>query len=253
MTHDITPSRRQLLAGLGGFSLLYGGTAVGRATFGFEPVELTSQQTHQVDGGLDLRVGWRETYNGAVRAETTETTGDATDGPVVALDNALPGDHGSLTVLAELVGDTARTARLSLALDLTDTAENGRTEPEVTAGDDTPDDGELAESIDVSLRYDTGILGVDAAGGQNGIHDLTEPLVAPDAEGTLAEVAAALADGVALAPDAGDGQPCLEAGTTIPLTMTWAIDEDVGNVVQGDSATFSLDVFAEECLAEDNA
>ena len=255
MTHDITPSRRQLLAGLGGFSLLYGGTAVGRATFGFEQVDLTSHETHQVDEtGLDLRVGWRETYNGGVRADTTATTGDAPDGPVVALDNVLPGDQGSLTVLAELAGtDTARTARLSLLLDLTDTAENGRTEPEVTDGDDTPDVGELADAIEVAVRYDTGILGIDAAGGQNGTHDPTEPLVAPDAEGTLADVAAALADGIVLTPDAGDGRPCLEAGTAIPVTMTWSIHEDVGNVVQGDSATFRLGIVAEECLVGDNA
>lgn len=253
MNHDITPSRRQLLAGLGGISLLYGGTSVGRAAFGFEPVELTSQQAHRVDAGLDLRVGWRETYNGALRADTTETTSDAPDGPAVTLDNVLPGDRGSLTVLAELVGDTATTARLTLALDLTDTAENGRTEPEMTAGDDTPDVGELGDAIHVSVRYDTGILGVDAAGGQNGTHDPTESLVSPDAEGPLADVAAALADGVPLGPDVGGGQPCLGAGAAIPVTLVWHVDADVGNLVQGDSATFGLGVVAEECLEGDNA
>jgi hypothetical protein len=123
-----------------------------------------------------------------------------------------------------------------LSITLTETAENGYTEPEQVVGDSSPNRGELQDFLDAALWYDTGLANIDAFGADNGVRDIGEALVHEDADGTLATVAGAV-DDVSLVPGG-----CLGADETVTVSFGWAFDADAAgiNAAQGDSVTLDF-------------
>lgn len=190
------------------------------------------QSSTTVGDGPSVRVDWRETYNGAVVESGDETA----DEPVLNVGNAQPGDSGSLAFRVEPASD--EDARVTFALALTGNRENGRNEPEVKAGDDTPDRGELADALEVAVWYDTGTLGISGFGGCDGDRDAAEATLV---DGSLADADDALADGVALGGD------CLAADSGVCVGVSWALPAATGNRIQGDSVETDLSFTVEQC------
>lgn len=142
----------------------------------------------------------------------------------VRVGNLLPGDSGTASFVVKLRGSGAT---LTLNGELYDTAENGRTEPERTDGDDTDRVGELQEFLHVTLWHDK------SGKGERSPHDHVVY------EGPLAGLSRV--ENVALA-----GGRCVDPGTH-HLGVEWALPNTVGNVVQSDSVSFGITVAAEAC------
>lgn len=199
--------------------------------------EVTLQTTQQ--SSFTLEADWRETYNDQVLEDTRANV--SAEGAVISLSDVLPRDTGTVSVRLTVTDAGDLEVLPELSLTLTGTAENGINEVEQEAGD-TDSDGELQNYLDVKLWYDEGLANYDPLGGDNAEQDMGESLISPDAEGTLAEVAAAV-DGVAL-DDAG----CLGEGDSITVAFGWELTDDADiNVVQTDSVTFDLEITAEQC------
>jgi hypothetical protein len=200
-----------------------------------------------------LRYDWRETYNGSVVDGGTTVTGTDT-GPRIGVTNVVPGDRGTLSIRLQLADDAPSDAgvRPFLALDLTATPENGVNDAEAPH-DDNQTQGELQEFLSVSLRYDTGTLGIDSFGAQNGVQDAGEDLIHPDASGSLSSVAATLPTPVLLDPAEADpvGDSCLSDEDAVGFVFRWTFDGDTipadVNEAQSDGVTFDLDITVEEC------
>lgn len=253
-------TRRKLLVGLGtGF-----GAATGAAALAPQAVALPNTTTlQQVDAGVDLRVDWRESYNGSVLegADFPAEGSDAPAGPVIDIPNGMPGDVGRLTVRLSLLS-TSAPARVFLSLDLLDEAENGRTEPERKAEDTTPTAGELPDAVRVAVWYDDGIFDELPVGERNAVRDPGESLVTSGAEGTLASVTDTAVLGYD--PTAPDEEPvpvdpaldttdheCFQPGeTSVLISLGWGISPATGNVIQSDSVRFALRFYAEECVVQ---
>jgi hypothetical protein len=242
---DIT--RRDVLAGIGATGLAALG-ALGVGT-GDALVYTASAQMGSGDG-FTLNADWRETYNGQVLEDTRANV--SSDGAVISLNNVLPGDSGTFSFRFEVVPDSesdSPSVEPRLSLNLTETAENGINEPEEKAGDGSPNTGELQDYVDVKLWYDEGLANYPVLGGGNATQDLGESLITDDdgAEGTLAEVSDAV-DDVPL-----DRNGCLNTDETLTVTFGWEFPSGDGseNVVQGDSVTFDLEVYAVECVEGD--
>lgn len=199
--------------------------------------QTTEIQTGSVDG---LLVDWRETYNGATLADTTEgTTTVSSSGPAITLGNVLPGDSGTLSVRLRVDGDAGL-------------GEGGAAvEPELTvtpSGDlETPG---LHEFLDAAVWYDTGLFGIDAFGARNGVRDFGERLVHPDARGTLEDVILALENGIVLdASPYTPGTSCLGMDDAVTVTVGWSFPTGQPNVnaVQGKSVEFDVEFDARQC------
>ncbi|MCU4718192.1 hypothetical protein [Halapricum hydrolyticum] len=234
-------TRRKLLAGLGAVGV----STAGGLAIATEPARALD---HTATDGDGLVLDWAATRNGNDDPGSVTDTGSAFR---YSVSNLLPGDAGTLTVEMSLTDGTPDSIP-RLAFDLTGTEENDLTDPEREAGDDTPNEGELQNYLDVTLFYDTGTLGVDVWGATNGEQDLGEGLIDPDAEGTLAEVAEAL-------PDRGEEGVLLDANPTTsetePLTDENSVTISFGwvfagppeiNVTQTDSVSFDLRFYAAE-------
>ena len=234
-------NRRDLLAGIGvgavGLATLSGVT--GR--FGSSPAY--THYTYAAPKSL-VRVAWFETYNGdvlEVQNGSTVTNGttvldpdespayvDDVPGPVVTLDNLLPGDEGTLIVGFEAV-DTSAEVRLRPRLTATD--ENGIVEPEAAAGDTTATDGELQDALLVECWRDSSLLG--GCDGRRGLGDTTITT------GTLRSVSDEYgADGIAIG--------CLDGGENRCLGLSWRFDPTSADT-QTDSVTFDLVCEATSC------
>ncbi|MUV60174.1 hypothetical protein [Halobacterium sp. CBA1126] len=189
------------------------------------------QSSTTVGSDPSVRVDWRETYNGAV-----VDGGDEQDGPVLDVGNAQPGDSG--TVAFRVTPNTDQSARAWFSLALTENSENGRNEPERSAGDTTGDRGELADALDVVLWYDTGSLGVSGLGGCDGDRDAAETTLV---NGSLVEADAELAEGVRL------GGGCIDPDSAVCVGLSWSLPASTGNRIQGDSVGTSLSFTVESC------
>ncbi|WP_049935665.1 hypothetical protein [Haloplanus natans] len=258
-------TRRRILAAVGSAGALYLGMDRAAATLGYGTVDMNQRTVNgtyaQTQGFADEnpppRIGltWREIVNGTVQEDTglTSTTdGEAGSVGLIVDEAVVPGDSGSVTMRARLLSgadvDAANTANAELYLlaHISDTAENGINEPERDAGDTADTDGlpgDLAEHVRMAVWVDESILTGD---GNGELEDL--PIIGdtPIAEGSLAQVATA-SD---LAGDARGntggyrisvgGDTCLSPGDEVYVSFEWEIPESVGNVIQGDSATFQV-------------
>lgn len=221
-------TRRKMLSAVG-----VTGAAIGGAGLITEP-SVTYAETTQIEvGSATLEVDWRETYNGEVEEDTTDPNVVDSDGKndrVIYLPNVLPGDVGTLSFRLRNVSSAQVDPELSL--NLVGTAENGITEPERKAGDESPDTGELQTHIDASLWEDTGILGIDGFGADNATQDLGEPNIA---DGTLKDVAKSV-DGYSLGPLSANG-----GQVSVAFRWEFADTADI-NIAQGDSVGFRFEL-----------
>ncbi|MFW6458897.1 MAG: hypothetical protein ACOCY6_05760 [Halodesulfurarchaeum sp.] len=257
----MTLTRRQLLAGLGGATIVFGGTAFARRPPTFS--QYTYAATTDDTSDAILRIAWYETRNGAFLENqggtdddeeatldpdvTPEYLREATertdvDGPVLSLSNVLPGDYGTLVVGLEVLEEEAPgPVALWFAGELTESAENGINEPERSAGDITPDVGELDDEATIEVWSDSSVLG-----SCDGLRTLEESLRAPivdrDSFSSVFEPDASIVtEGVRVFED------CLDPGTLRCVALGWALPESTGDTVQGDSLAFDFHFAAGPC------
>ncbi|MFQ3476729.1 hypothetical protein HKK80_10800 [Halonotius sp. F2-221B] len=253
----MTLTRRKLLTGIGGGTLTVGGiVAVGKTPW--NPPQFSQYTYAAPDDDTDdqrLSIAWYERYNGTFvenHADTDddlETTLDpdggpgyteeatfVTDasGPVIAVQNVLPGDTGVVVVGLEVVADPAEPLDVWLRAQVTDDSENGINGPEQVDGDTTPNDGELDELATVEIWRDGSPFG--SCNGQKEFDEsLESPLVAP------APVADAFSPTTDVGADAGLlAFDCLDPGSLRCVALRWAVPATTGNEAQGDSLGFDF-------------
>lgn len=246
---DIDLTKRALLSvtGLG----FLGGLGVGQG--------LTQQVSYNretvVDGELlSLQVGWKEWYNGAVK-ETRETVDSRpTDAsPVVTLSDLSPGDRGKLAfgLTTHAENGSPPPARLQTRVRTLpiSNAENGITEPEAKAGDSSPDRGELQDSLDLQLWYDTGVsLGdVPLLGHCDGTFDSTVDTELGSGPYPAVAVPATSDDWLELDAHPNESTDCLREDESLCLGLAWQLPEDLGNRVQTDGVAFAIEFRAVQC------
>lgn len=248
-----TYTRRQLLGGI---------TALGAVSTGAwsirrsspSPTYYTYAQTTDSDDRR-LRVSWHETYNGEFQEHQNQTSAtnatsaldpdqppayiEGTSGPVITLTDVLPGDRGRLAVglLAADIPDTDEGIDIWMRLVVRENNENGITEPEATASQESPGSGELANLMSTTVWFDTGLAGIGQCDGTLGVNE------SPLADGSLVAVGEQLSDGVRIAD-------CLAQGNRRCVGLKWAIGDDAGNAIQTDSVVFDLEFFGQPCDAD---
>lgn len=236
-------SRRSVLRGIG-----LAGAAAGSVILVSSDRSQAYQNKIQVQNPAGLRVAWTERYNGSV-LESEGAEDRRGSGPVIRLTDVLPGDSGSLAIRLEPVADpdSDRTFTMTMRLDLVASKERGMTEPERKAGDGTESnssraEGELAEEANVTVAYDSGILGTNllACDGSTSLGEF-----GTIASGPLDEVAETLEEGAVIDPPGDDG--CFAVGEAACIVFEWTIPESVGNVIQTDSLRLDLSFRCEEC------
>jgi predicted ribosomally synthesized peptide with SipW-like signal peptide len=197
---DLTLNRRQLLGGL--LTLGSASAAAGAGTFAL--FSDSESATGIIDAAsLDL--------------EVVGTDGESTNGgPATFLDGVRvsPGSSGSGTVTLRNVGSID--GHLSLTAVRVVDAENGVSDPEADAGDDSPEDGELAENLVASASLSGADGSRDICPGGTALPSLFAAGVTYDA-----------------------GYP-LAAGEEATFEFEWELPESVGNEIQGDSAGLEL-------------
>jgi hypothetical protein len=231
-----TLSRRQLLLGLGAVGACSAGAGFGSVGYLTDRERLPNVTTA---GILDLKLGYRSTYNGEPLASAPgeddavdcDTPGlvDGSGVPVIELADVKPGDCGTLTTTLYVCGNPSR---LWLAVDIVEAAENDRRPEEVLAGDETIDAGELGNLVDVTVRTDA-----------DGAADEGDRVVY---EGTLVGLAAATGSGLLLTRD--DDGPTCEA-ETLTVTIDWCLPLDGPNHNRAitDSVAFDCRFAAIQC------
>lgn len=265
MIRDREYTRRHIFVGLGtaglGLGLLSAlGAEEGRAFTHYTRVSSTSEQDSSQTEPSDkhgIRVAWWESYNGKVletQADGSETNASKVlddevspafvpevSGPVLSMENVLPGDEGIVGIGIE--ADVPRENQVAVWFRpvLVSTAENGVNEPESKHPDeDGPNDGgEVADLTRVAVWKNDGLAGIGA--NDDRLTPLAEEAIR---DGSLKTVFSdsGLEDGLQLG--------CLGSSETTYLGLRWTLPASVGNVVQSDSATFGLQFRAARCDGE---
>jgi len=249
-------SRRKMLVGLGAVGVASAGAGLGTTAY-FNDTESFENNTLTA-GSLDLFVHVDYSEDQGSYAQYSTEPGTYVDGNVVGIDgqgstgeplsiqvsDLKPGDSGEGEFCFSIVDNPAY---MWMCGELTANAENGQSEPEMD-DDDTPDEGELADAMQVTVSYCT-----DNGEGGNVIGDEI-------VSGSLAEVMLALQAGVPLSGD-GDAsasladRPAFE-GVTEPFVegepniaeqcvcFTWEVPTSVENEIQTDSVEFDFEFYA---------
>jgi hypothetical protein len=227
-------------------------------------------------GHLDVAVldqGVAGTFQGSF--DGSDDTGDPLDGDTFTYtaSDVKPGDDGLFAFCPRIEDNPAY---LWLQGELTANDDNGLTEPEgdvdETGGEG---EGELAQNIDVTVSYCD--IDDDVADQPEGDEDPSDDGFGPDDMTVVAEVWSGSLAGLLEELEAGlplDGgvvepgeepigfpelgtQGCFagtgEEGENYCLCFDWEVPEDVGNVIQSDSLSFDLTLYAEQCRHNDGA
>ena len=240
-SEELTLTRRKALAGAGAVGFATLGAATGRPTATDSWGEYTDFTYAQTDQPWDLLVGWRRTENGAVVGSSPTDSEDDVEAAgirLVDVDNALPHDTGTASVglrLEDPAGAAPDGVRVWLKIDS-------------NLGADAASLA-LAERIRLTVRYDTGLLGVGACAGAESDFAGYGELIA---DGTLAELdASPVATGVELDPTLL-GSGCLTTEERRCLIFDWEFDGEGGNAGQGGAVGFDVRFAADDCSAEGN-
>jgi hypothetical protein len=244
---DTHITRRKALAGMGAVGFATVGVARGRPTGGWD--QYTNYTYAQSDVPTRLVVGWRSRYNGQlVRESPTDavTEVDEIGAPVRLIDqhNVLPMDMGSTSV----------------GLRIDDQGENVpdgvrvwmKIDPDI--GTD-PESQALAERIEVSVRYDTGFLGVGGCAGAENLESFpTFPTFGDGIFlGTLAELDGDnLTEGIEVDPGILDNG-CLAPDESRCLAFNWRFPiGEGGNDGKGGSVDFDVKFYVVDCAWDGN-
>ncbi|WP_336036683.1 choice-of-anchor W domain-containing protein [Halobacterium yunchengense] len=260
---QIELTRRRVLGGLGTIGVA--GAAAGLGTSAYLSDTESFEDNVMTAGELDLLVDYYSYWNQG-SAGTGEVSGTA-DGEAVSseLGDVKPGDSGIVAFCPRI---ETNPAYLWLCGELTDSSENGYTEPEP---EDDNGEGELEENIEVDVKY---CELDDDIGDDFDPDDVDE--VATIWSGTLAEFLAMAQTGLPLDGDA-DGpdddnddnndnddtvgfyepgeQECF-VGTDSDeenycICLDWEVPTSVGNEIQGDSLEFDVQFYAQQCRHND--
>jgi predicted ribosomally synthesized peptide with SipW-like signal peptide len=216
-----------------------------------EPIELDISDPAGLASGSLVN-----TINGG--ASGADTDGDGTlcdedlsdaDGPVIVdLDDVKPGDFG---IIRFAFSSCDNPAFLWCNGNLTDASENGYTEPELDDPDeDGPNSDETVELVD-AIRVAT--VPGDVAGSLSS----TDTLEVPGTQSLrdLLEGGKEMPlDGDIEAPEGGGSEAarnCFSGSSVHFYSFVWWLPIDHGNEVQGDSAEFTLGLYAEQCRHND--
>ena len=250
-------SRRKMLVGLGAVGVASAGAGLGTTAY-FNDTE-TFANNELTAGSLDLfvHVDYSEDQGSYAQYSTPNGTfvdGDAVgetveeDGIVlqegqplsIQVSDLKPGDSGEGEFCFSIVDNPAY---MWMCGELTANAENGQSEPEMD-DDDTPDEGELADAMQVTVSYCT-------PDGEKG-----DDIVS----GSLADVMLALQAGVPLSGDGDPNAPLADRPTFDGVTeaftdgepnideqcvcFTWEVPTSVENEIQTDSVEFDFEFYA---------
>ena len=246
-------SRRKMLVGLGAVGVASAGAGLGTTAY-FNDTESFEDNTLTA-GELDLFVDYEASYDsdGAVenQADTAAGTQDGEPaGTFYDLDDVKPGDSGHVEFCFRIVDNPSY---MWACGDLSQ-AEDGMNEPEM-AVDDTPDQGELGESIEARLVYCE--------------RDDQDEIVEGEeiVSGSLVDVIAAITNGAALDGEGvagvapGDQMEYSEVveeddGSYITgpcVCLFWEVPTAVGNEIQSDSLTMEFEFHAVQSRHNDGS
>jgi hypothetical protein len=224
---DLALSRRTLLGSITSVGILGSVSGYGTRMVLSDDTRLPTNDLES--GRMNLGIAWTETYNGQ-QVETRGVCGstdpdDYVDNTaaVITLDRAEPGDEGVVRICTLADGDSPSVwVRLSAG----EFRENGRSQMEVDAGDDTPDEGELQRHLDLTAWIDDDC---------DGIRDDGEEVLA---SGTFVS---------AFDGPIGDGRLLAEDGTTPQcFSVRWTLPSDVPPTVLSDSVELSIEFAAQQ-------
>ncbi|WP_049980232.1 choice-of-anchor W domain-containing protein [Halolamina rubra] len=252
---DLT--RRKALAGLGGIGAgaALGGT--GTMAFLSDSEEASGVMTA---GTLDLIV---EYYSHWHQGSGGDYVSGSINGEAVTgnLSDVKPGDSGLIALCPRV---ETNPAYLWLCGELTANNENGITDPESevdsTGGDGN---GELAQNVEVTVQYCDIADDIGDSFDEDDVESSTDVW-----SGTLAELFDDIQYGVPLdgdedTPDDDDNggffepgdQDCYpgtgDEGEGPCLCLDWKVPDEVGNVIQSDSLSFDLQLYAQQCRHND--
>ncbi|GAA0669333.1 SipW-dependent-type signal peptide-containing protein [Natronoarchaeum mannanilyticum] len=246
MTDDnhIDLSRRKVLGSLGAIGVASAGAGFGTSAYFNDEESFDNVITA---GKLNLMVDYYSYWDQgkAGKGSLSETA----DGDAVSfeLGDVKPGDSGTMAFCPRI---NSNPAYLWLGGELTENHGNGLTEPEAEVDDaDGAGEGELAQSIDVTVSYcELNEVG-DKFKPNKDIESSTEIW-----SGSLADFLTENQMGLPLDGDGDEGgeRACFDAsGDNTCLCIDWEIPTDVGNEIQTDSVGFDLQFYAEQCRHND--
>lgn len=276
-------SRRKLLAGVGTAGVAAAGAGLGTTAYLNDTESLDDNV--MTAGELDLILDYVAQYNqsGVIQPDGTEDTvgddgagtfqfttgsrnGDA--GSVVQLNDVKPGDCGYLVLCPRIVDNPGY---LSLRADVYNEDGGANPEPEREVEDNGENDADLQEYMNVDVSY------VDASfsPGEGPAEDACEAISTSEAYvGEPGSIASGNAAGVgtqlwnegagvqldadpstddidAFPGSGGDGSEGPSESAPPCIAFEFAVNEDVGNVIQGDSFDFDIEFAAEQARHND--
>lgn len=217
--------------------------AVGFATAGLARGRSTGSwneypnYTYAQTTGRRLLVGWQAVYNRDVVVDGPTDESDFADGvtdvPLVDLDDVLPDDKGAASVGLRVEDDVEEGLRAWM-----------RINPII--GNDQASQ-ELADRLQVDIRYDDGLLGLGGCEGVNGDYS---GYGTPIFEGSFAELKDDnLADGILIDPGFVNNS-CLTPGDQRCLLLYWRFPVGDGNAGMGGSVDFDVEFGVDPCDAD---
>ncbi|WP_144900854.1 SipW-dependent-type signal peptide-containing protein [Halobellus captivus] len=251
MTEKFEISRRKALAGLGTIGVASAGAGLGTSAL-FSDTE-SFENNIVTAGTLDLLVDYYSYWDqGSAGTGTVSGTADG-EAVTAELGDVKPGDSGLIAFCPRI---ETNPAYLWMCGALTDSSENGYTEPEPEDGNG---EGELEENIHVDVKY----CEVGEIGDNFGPEDVSK--VAKAWSGTLAELLSMGQSGITLDgeatvpnggfPEPGEQSPFLGSndGENYCLCLDWKVPRKVANEIQGDSLKFDLKFYAEQSRNNDGS
>jgi hypothetical protein len=187
------------------------------------------------------------------------TDADDVEQPVIDLGDVKPGDFGEVTFDFALCDNPGF---VWLNGELRSKAENGITEPEAkdpdeeesaerpASQDSASDVVELLDVVQAAYWIDDGNNyqnGNESPAFVGSLRDALTELSAGNTNGNDANKGALLPGDIAAEQGGGMGGNCFSAGTTHSVAFAWWVPVDHGNEIQGDSATFDLGFYTEQC------
>jgi 2',3'-cyclic-nucleotide 2'-phosphodiesterase/3'-nucleotidase len=166
------------------------------------------------------------------------------DQPVIDVPDLKPGDFGEVTIDFTLCDNPGF---VTLDGAIVESTENGTTEPEGDDPDERDPGVELLDVVQAAVWVDDG----------NNYQDGEEmPVVVDSLRNVLglAEDGAGVALNGDLPATQGGGAGdlgCFSADTTHSVSFAWFVPTDHGNEIQGDSLTFSVGLYTEQCRHND--